>query len=228
MKSKKRLWYYLVLLLVLTGLATGCYPDKIDYVDEYDLAATTYDKDADFGSYSTFTVVDTIVHVTEDGEDDPELSRTHDDLILGLVRDNMSGNGYTEIPDPDSLTMPDLIFFLEAVSSKNYQYWGGYYGGYYGGYWGWYPGWDYWYPGYPGYPWYPYYPWNPGYITSYTTGTLVVKMLDAHTFDTEERTARVLWVGVIDGLLSGSKENTAARLEKQVNQLFVQSEYLKK
>jgi len=215
---------YLFPVMLPALLVAGCYPDKIDYVDEYDLAGTLYDEGADFGSYSTFTVVDTIVHITDDGEDDPNLSRDHDQLILGLVRENMTQNGYTEITSPDSMNMPDLVLFVQALSSDFYQYWG-----YYWDYWSWYPGWDWWYPGYPGYPWYPSYPWYPpGYVTSYTSGTLIIDMWDAESFDPEERTGDVLWMGMVDGLLYGSKENIASRLEKEINQLFIQSEYLKK
>jgi hypothetical protein len=222
---KRSIWLYIFTVLLFTGLLSGCYPDKIDYMDEYDLAGTTYDKNADFGSYTTFTVVDTIVHITDDGKDDPNLSRDYDDQVLDLIRENMTGKGYTEIASPDSMNMPDLVLFVEAVSSDYFQYWGGYWGDY----WGWYPGWDMWYPGYPGYyPWYPSYPWYPGYVTSYTTGTLLVEMFDATTFDPEDRTADVLWLGIVDGLLSGSSQNMAARLEKQINQLFIQSDYLEK
>ena len=54
---------------------SGCYPDKIEYVDEYDLAATHVIDDVDFSEYSTFAIVDTIIHITDDDEDDPNLSR---------------------------------------------------------------------------------------------------------------------------------------------------------
>ena len=68
----KRPFQILMLLSVLTLiLASGCYPDKIDYVSEYDVAATHYDESVDFGSYVTFSVIDTIIHLTDDGEDDP-------------------------------------------------------------------------------------------------------------------------------------------------------------
>ncbi|MCD4711194.1 MAG: hypothetical protein K8R52_10130, partial [Bacteroidales bacterium] len=90
----------------MAGLISGCYPDKIDYVDEYDLAATHYDKEAVFSDYATFTVIDTIVHMTEDGEDDPNLSREHDEFILDEIRQNMIDLGYTEIAEPDSTNIP--------------------------------------------------------------------------------------------------------------------------
>ncbi len=213
---------FLLILMVFPGLGllTGCYPDKIDYVDEYDLAGTVYDEEADFSSYTTFHVMDTIMHLTEDGEDDPNLSRQFDAFILQMLRDNLEASGYTEMENPDSLNMPDLMVFTQALSSDYYQYWG-----YYGGYYGYYPGWNYWYPGYP---WYPSYPWYPTYVTSYSTGTLLIEMMDMGDFDPDNSTLGMKWAGIVDGLLSSNKTNTKARLEKQINQLFIQSEYLQK
>ncbi len=217
------------LMIPITGIfilafLSGCYPDKIDYVDEYDLAATHYDEDVDFSSYNTFSVIDTIVHLTEDGEDDPNFSRDHDEFIIDLVRQNMRDLGFTENENPDSLNQPDIILFCEALSSENYSY-------YYYDYWSWYPGWNWWYPGYPGYPgypWYPSYPWYPGYVESYTTGTLMIEMADLESFDPEKRRLGFVWGGLVDGLLVKNSTNTQSRLEKQINQLFIQSPYLQK
>ncbi len=207
-----------VMIISLITFLNGCYPDKIDYVDEYDLASTVYDEDADFSSYTTFTVVDTIMHLTDDGEDDPNFSRENDAYILGLVRDNMAALAYTEIPDADSLNPADLVLFVEALSSDYYQYWGYYYD-----YWGWYGG-GYWGGGY----WGPSWPWYPGYVSSYSTGTLMVEMFDAESYDPEEKTVDGIWMGIVDGILTNNNSSTKQRLEKQINQLFEQSDYIQK
>lgn len=208
-----------MMLIPLMGLLTGCYPDKIDYVDEYDLAGTMFDEDADFSSYVTFHVLDTVMHLTEDKEDDPNLSREHDEFILEEIRQNMRDAGYTEMVSPDSLNMPDLEIFVQVMSSDFYTYYSYWYD-----YWYWYPGWGYWYPGWGG--WYPGYPWYPGYVSSYSTGTLIVEMLDTEaTLDATDRPGMV-WAGIVDGLLTNNTSNTKARLDKQINQLFEQSPYL--
>jgi hypothetical protein len=205
----------------LAGLLSGCYPDKIDYVDEYDLAGTMYDEDADFSSFTSFHVIDTIMHVTDDDEDDPNLSRQNDEFILNLIRQNMLDKGYTEMANPDSLNRPDLELLVNAMTSDYYTYYS-----YWNSYWGYYPGWGYWYPGggyYPGYPGYP----GGGLYYSYSTGTLAIEMLDtkAEVGEDNDRPG-VVWVGLVDGLLtSGSSQN---RLDKQINQVFTQSPYLKK
>jgi hypothetical protein len=205
----------------LAGLLSGCYPDKIDYVDEYDLAGTMYDEDADFSSFTSFHVIDTIMHVTDDDEDDPNLGRENDEFILNLIRQNMLDLGYTEMPNPDSLNRPDLELLVNAMTSDYYTYYS-----YWNSYWGYYPGWGYWYPGggyYPGYPGYP----GGGLYYSYSTGTLAIEMLDtkAEVGEDNDRPG-VVWVGLVDGLLtSGSSQN---RLDKQINQVFTQSPYLQK
>ncbi|MCK5068573.1 MAG: DUF4136 domain-containing protein [Bacteroidales bacterium] len=220
MRNMKRSNVIAVMMLIpLMGLLTGCYPDKIDYVDEYDLAGTMFDEDADFSSYLTFHVLDTVMHLTEDKEDDPNLSREHDEFILEEIRQNMRDAGYTEMVSPDSLNMPDLEIFVQVMSSDFYTYYSYWYD-----YWYWYPGWGYWYPGWGG--WYPGYPWYPGYVSSYSTGTLIVEMLDTEaTLDATDRPGMV-WAGIVDGLLTNNTSNTKARLDKQINQLFEQSPYL--
>ena len=208
-----------VLAFSVAGLLSGCYPDKIDYVDEYDVAGTMYDKDADFSSFATFHVVDTVMHITEDGEDDPNLNRDYDDFILDLIRQNMTELGYDELENPDSLNRPDLEILVQAMSTDFYTYFSYWYD-----YWSWYPGWDWWYPGYP---WYPSYPWYPGggYYSSYTTGTLIMEMLDTEVAQQGDHPG-VVWMGLVDGLLTGNKSSARARLEKQINQTFDQSPYL--
>ena len=211
----------MILLLPLMALLAGCYPDKLDFVEEYDMAGTLYDEEADFSNYTTFHVLDTVMHLTEDGEDDPNLTREHDEFILETIRQNMLDNGYTEVASPDSLNVPDLMVLTQVMSQDFYTYYSYWYD-----YWGYYPGWGWWYPGYGG--WYPGYPWYPGYVSSYTTGSLIIEMMDTDVpVELTERPGMV-WAGIVNGLLTGSKSNIRARLDKQINQLFEQSPYLKK
>jgi len=214
----KKPWVFFLLIPLMAMLA-GCYPDKLDYVEEYDMAGTLYDEEADFSSYVTFHLIDTVMHLTEDGEDDPSLSREHDEFILETIRQNMFDYGYTEIASPDSLSMPDLEILTSAMSQDFYTYYSYWYD-----YWGYYSGWGWWYPGWGG--WYPGYPWYPGYVSSYSTGSLIVEILDTDVpQDLSERPSMV-WAGIVNGLLYGNKANVRARLETQINQLFEQSPYL--
>ena len=211
----------MIWLLPLVALLSGCYPDKLDYVEEFDMAGTLYDEEADFSGYTTFHVLDTVMHLTEDGEDDPNLTREHDEFILETLRQNMLDNGYTEVASPDSLNVPDLMVLTQVMSQDFYTYYSYWYN-----YWGYYPGWDWWYPGWGG--WYPGYPWYPGYVSSYSTGSLIIEMMDTEVPDELTESPGMVWAGIVNGLLTGNVSNIRARLDKQINQLFVQSPYLKK
>jgi hypothetical protein len=195
----------LALIALLVFFLSGCYPDKIDYVDEYDLAATHVLEDADFSNYLTFAVIDTVMHVSEDGEDDPNLSRDNDDFIINEIRTNMLELGYIEDENPDTTDLPDLVLAISAVSSDYYYYYGGYCY-----YWYWYycPGWGY-----------------PVYAGSYTIGTLVVDIWDTEAAQREDRNG-IIWTGFVDGILSGNSSQIQQRLDKQINQLFAQSPYM--
>ena len=211
-----------ILLIPLISLLTGCYPNKTDYVEEFDMAGTLYDEEANFSSYTTFHVVDTVMHLTEDGEDDPNLSREHDEFILETVRQNLAARGYTELATPDENNKPDLEVFVQVMSQDFYTYYSYWYN-----YWGYYPCWGWWYPGWGG-PWYPGYHWYPGYVSSYSTGSLMVEMLDTNVPVDLSETPGFVWAGIINGLLTSNTANTRARLDKQLNQLFVQSPYIQK
>ncbi len=206
-----------LLIIPMMYMITGCYPDKFDYVDELDLVVTHMDENTDFTAFTTFSVLDTVVHVTDDDKDDSNFSRDHDQFIISELRRNMLDRGYTELESPDSINRPDIALLVSALSADFYYYYS-----YYPYYWGYYPGWGY--PGW-GYPGGGY----PSYGGSYSTGTLVVDMWDTEAYDPDdEKQVGIKWTGVIDGVLSGSGTQTRARLDKHINQLFIQSPYLQK
>jgi len=90
-------------------------------------------------------------------------------------------------------------------------------------YWGWYPGWGYYPPAWgPGWGWgYP----TDVICTTYNTGTLVVSMTEPN--DAKENTLPVAWVGILNGLLEGTTTDIGNRITTNINQMFVQSPYLK-
>jgi len=222
-KMKQTKLMMAIMAFSLLGLLSGCYPDKIDYVDEYDLAGTMYDEGADFSTYTTFHVIDTVMHMTDDGEDDPNLDRENDEFILNLVNQNMIDLGFTQMVNPDSTNPADVELLVQAVTSDFYTYYSNWWG-----YWGYYPGWGYPGWGYPGWG-YPGYPWPPGggYYNSSSTGTLIIEMVDQKSaFD--ERPG-IVWMGLVNGLLThSSAASSRPRLDKQINQVFEQSPYLQK
>ncbi len=203
-----------VALLAVAGSA--CYPGSISDIGEADLVFTAFDPEFAFTT-GTFVLPDSIVRAGDGDEDD--INREFDDQILDEVADQLIALGYTRI-DETSPTPPDFVFFVGANSST-FNWWvpGGWWG-----WWGWYPGWGDWYPGWgPGYG--PGYSWYPGFRGSYATGSLFIGMIDVGRPAVGTELAAV-WGGVINGLLSGRDETTAARALDLIDQVFEQSPYL--
>ncbi len=130
----------------------SCYPgDEVSYSD-LDLVATVYDEGADFQSFGTFVLPDTIIHIkdTLNNDNNTDLSRLYDNFILSEIRQNMLDYGYVEEENPVQ-NPPDIIVTTSAMATTTYYAWSyyPYYWGYYWG-WGWYyknsTGTDYYYP----------------------------------------------------------------------------------
>src|SRR3954471_17941787 len=164
----------------------GCYPGGADYVDEYDIAYTNYDKTYDFAGKATYSLPDKIVKVTGIDNQPPEyIKDIYAGPILAEIDANMQKLGWSKV---DVNSNPDVQLLPASWSSTTIIY-----GGYWGGYYCWY------YPYYCGGGW--YYPYTP--VTTYTTGTLVMTMVDPNAESTDG-SKRVAWTGAINGLLTGT------------------------
>lgn len=212
-----------LLFLLLTGLfaqlVVSCYPEGADNVDELDVAITNYDKSADFSTYTNFTMPDSIVYFS-DGKAST-VDHQYDETILNLVSSNFEKAGYTWDKTTDSINPASFIVLVSSVSNVNYSYfvdnwynnWNWYWNGF-GPNWGWNNGFS------------PYYPWYPVSVHSYRTGSVVIEMVDTKL--RQDNKINVLWTGISDGLLQGSKASILSRTTKELNQCFAQSPYLKK
>jgi hypothetical protein len=222
------------ILLTISGLMatvaimllSSCYPgDTVSYAD-LDLVTTVYDTKTNFQELSTFVMPDTIIQLkdTLNTSNNTDLSRAYDDLILGRIKQNMLDNGFVEATDPEN-NPPDVILTISAMATTTTTVWYDY-----PYYWGWYGGWGWYYKstGYYDY-WYPYYPWGGAtYITSYSSGTLLMSMNDLRNVDAENDSIRVVWLGAINGLLGETnKADIMNRLEYNIDKAFDQSSYLK-
>lgn len=202
----KRGVYSFVLFLSLVIL-WGCYPGGAEYYDETDIVYTNYDKNYDFKSKGTYSLPDKIVKVTGDPNAPPEyINDIYGVPILDEIDAQMQALGWTKV---DVNATPDVQVLPAAWTSTTVIY-----GGYWGNYWCWY------YPYYCGGGWYyPYYP-----VTTYTTGTLVMTLVDPNAESTDG-SKRVSWSAAINGLLSGTYD--VNRVLNGVDQAFAQSPYLK-
>ena len=195
----------LLFFIFIGALIVGCHPGGAEYVDELDLVLTTHNESFDFGTPTTFALPNKIPKVTGaivEGEEPEYLTDQQADLILDRIRTNMIDRGYVETDVPaeaDLLIMPATISSTTVVVYCDY--WSGY--------------WDWWYyPGYGGC----YYP--TGY--TYTTGSVIITMQTTSPSSTGVN----VWGAVVNGLLEDTKASIEARVEKGIDQAFLQSPYL--
>lgn len=215
------------LLMILMSAAalslSGCYPGGPEDLEDFDIVLTNYSPEFDFKSDTvlTFSLPDKVVKIGSDGildpdgNNDPEYVKDiYAQQILSNIRAGMESYGWTWEEDSSKAD----IIILPSVMQTEYLY-------YYYDYWYW----DWYYPGYPGYGWgYPgYYP--PTYVSSYTTGTLLMQMTwpEGAALNVEEKIP-VVWTGVINGLVEGSTNDITSRIQGTIEQAFNQSPYLQK
>lgn len=206
-------------LLVLLFALNGCRPSENEFINEFDIVYTTYDTNFNFEGKSTFFLPDTVV-ILGAGEDNAEVHR-FDDLILEALSRYMISMGWEKL-NPDSGEAADLVL-LPMISTTDFSScimpcwncgWGGWGG--WGAYpWGWGAGWGWGFPPVMG-------------CSSFSTGSLYVTLSDPNNVNEIAQEIPVVWTGVINGLLQGSDQNIASRLEFNISQMFTQSPYLKK
>jgi hypothetical protein len=196
-------------LTAVVFLLTQCYPAGPEYVDELDLVYTNYDVAYDFTTQPaqhTYYMPDNIMKIDDDlvnGGGPNFVNDTYAKPMLDRINQNMSNNGWKWV---DKDKNPDVVLAPVAYLLTTTYYYGGYWGGWYGGWYGWY---------------YPY-----PVTTSYTTGSLVVTMLDPNDLSADDK-ARAVWSFIVNGLLEGSTTDFVNRYTRGINQAYTQSPYLK-
>jgi hypothetical protein len=208
MNIKKYFFNLFIISGLLSVISLSCYSDYGMSTKDFDVVISARDNNINFQKFSTYAMPDSVVRMTEDNS---KPNTSFDATILKEVERQMSVYGYTRVAaDPNNL--PDVIVLVGVTSSDNYA------GGGWGGWWGWYPGWPGYYP--PG--------WGPGwgYVYSYTTGTLLITMIDPADFNPDNKTVNVCWSGALNGVLESSDANNASRIIEGINKIFEQSPYL--
>jgi len=202
------------ILLGLLFLAVSCnkYPADSVTTEENDLIGSLYDQSANFGSYKTFAIVDSVIFIkNQSGENELDSGVSKfSDRIISLLAQNMIARGYVRVPKD---SMPDLGIDASILSGEitgSYTYWGGY-----PSYWGW-GGYSYWY----GYPQTTYY--------NYEIGSLIINMVDLKNRNELDKELRVLWNNFAAGLVSNSTSSNSSRIDRAVNTMFTQSPYVKR
>lgn len=192
---------------------TSCKKDPLNNLsnDESRIYVTNYDTTADFTSYKTFSITDSVDVIEDNQLLGKELSG-YDTAVISTVTQLMQQRGYQLVSREAS---PHLAFNVAKVINTSTgifsypDYWD-FYGSYYDPY--------YW--GYPGYGYY-----SPYAVGVYTmaSGGLEIDLLDLKNAATHANKITVIW----SGLVRGEEVFKTANASAEVNALFSQSAYLK-
>ncbi len=196
----------LALIAFVGALVSACSwgPGNLDETRDQILTIARKTEAVDFSKFSSFAVTDSIT-VVNDGVK-VRLNDNTANLIIAQVVVNMNKYGYTQVqPDED----PDLLVDIAYIQRSNtYMY---------PGYW---TDWDWWWNwyGYPWYGWDPYYPYQmPVFISSYTTGSVVIEVADVVNVATES-TVPIVWHGLVREILNGN--HTQQELLTSIDEVF--------
>jgi hypothetical protein len=200
------------------------------------LTITQYDNTFDYQTYEKFAIRDSVQVVSDFWESSDYTnfykSNGGNDQIRNYLKQKFQEMGYEYTTDTNYSFVVNMTLLM-VENTTYYSYPGWYYYGYWYGY--------YWY--YP--PYYPYY----GYTYSYTyqMGTLLNEMVDGASLKeyfsfidgkTEEELDNlppdafpqvyVRWQGLVQGVVSSTKNYNEERMKAGIDESFEQSPYLKK
>lgn len=205
----------LVMALIAAAIG-GCRKEpNLDDLKLEQVVATDRDLSANFSSYATYHISDTVSLVATRPEDSI-LTGPLAKQLVDAVKNNMNSRGYTFVARN---AKPDLGFRLTVIKDVTRT---AICGGWWDGWWGYYPpGW--W--GYPGGGY--YYPWCASY--TYTVGTSMLYLYDLKNAKSGNGTIRALWGATMFGVFSTTNNQTNADLTTTaINQAFNQSPYIKR
>jgi len=195
-------------LACLIGLACACTNDPLKNltVEESQVFITNRDKAVDFKQYKTFSILDSVLIIGNQGTGS---SLTDLDIqFLTKVITKMQSLGYAYVSPKDK---PDVGInvaqvrnsYVNVVSRPISPYLGNYWGGGFGGY-------GYGYPSY-----FSYYQTQENYW--------YLEMIDFKNPDTQNNQVKVIW----NAELKGRGLFDGINVETMVNSVFDQSSYLK-
>ena len=188
MRKNKQIKILLVLIFTAVSslLITSCYPDYGLTVEDFDIVATFKDDAANFQTYKTYFMPDSIKRLADGAIGSSNTQ--YDAQILQEIKNQMQAYGYTPVPEQ----LADVKLFVGLTTSTTYAYYPGYWYGYYG-----------WY-----YPWYGY---GGGYTYAYSSGSLFVTMFDPDKMDAAKQILGAVWSGTLNGVLDDTQSNKLTR-----------------
>jgi hypothetical protein len=198
-------------VLFLTGvfLLWGCYPNGPDYIEEMDIVVTKHNENYDFVAKTTYAMPNKIVKITgslAEGDTPDYMPDITASKILAQIEKNMTELGWSKVAIDAN---PDLLLAPASWETTTISYWYDYWYWWWGGY-------------YPMWGWGGYYP--PVYWSSYTTGTLLMNLIDPDLVGANGNPINQ-WSGAINGILTDTYN--ATRVNAAIDKAFTISPYLK-
>ena len=192
---------------------SSCKKDPLNNLsnDESRIYISNYDTTANFASYKTFSVTDS-VDVIQDNQLYGRERNTFDSTVITTLSQLLTQRGYTLVSRESS---PDLAVDVSRVYNTSTGVFS------YADYWDYYDSfYDPYYWGYPGYGYY-----DPYVVGVYTiqSGGLEIDLLDLKNATANGNKIKTLWTGLARGEEVFKTANAAA----EVQALFAQSTYLK-
>lgn len=209
---KRMIGGWVFLLISTLVVASSCSKDPLEDLTEEEsrIYITNHESAADFNSYKTYSIVDS-VSLIDNGRFAGRDASSWDLQVISAIQNALNARGFTKV---DRTQAPDLGINVSRIysTSTNYvnlnDYWG-YYDGFY----------DPFYWGYGGYNY--YFPPTYGVYQS-TEAALSIDMLDLKNA-TSSQTIKGVW----NGLIRGEGIFVSSNIPSQVQALFDQSPYLK-
>lgn len=197
---------------VVMGLLGSCTKEPLNNLTEEEsrIYITNRDSSANFSSYHTFSIVDSVSVISNNRLDGKELTG-YDAAVIEALKARLQQQGYTLVnkdQHPDLGINVSRIYNTYSGIVTYPDYWGSYYG--------------YWDPFYWGYPGYGY--GFPVWYGSYqiTEGALSIDALDLKNASADKKIE-----GVWMGLVRGSGVFRTQQVSNHVKSLFDQSAYFK-
>jgi hypothetical protein len=201
--------------LLLMVAACEPKPDSEKLLDQL-VVSTNYDTQADFTSYSTYSIPTDTIGFYSNASNDTIIVQNKSNFprpVIETIQSNLDTRGYTKVSRTDN---PDLGINVAVINDFNTFQQVVYPGGY-GGY-----GSGYYYPYYYGYGSY----YQP-YVNTYTsnTGVLIIELVDLKN-KTNDNKVRAVWTANMGDVYSTI--DLIKQAKDAINQAFVQSPYLDK
>lgn len=207
-------------LLGLVLLWTSCHKEpSLSDLDNDFIVETDYDSSAQFNSFTTYFIADSVLIIGGDKEPRYWVNNESSEIINTFIK-NMNTRGYTRTMNKEEA---DLGMQVSYISTDTYgydymddPYWWWDYPGYWGpGYWG--PGWGGWYYPYP-------------VIYRYRTGSLLAELVDLKARVPRDTNSNltVVWSAYMTGLLSSSNQINMQLTVRAIDQAFSQTPQIQK